>query len=565
MTEHTGNDPGQWPPPGQPQPSAPQPGQWDATQQVAPPAAGQWGQAPPHGHPGQAPDPFGGGHQSAVDESSVRTGLPLGRIGLIATVLALAGLGGFAVWRALAAPAGAATPEEAAAQVFEAADSEDLLGIVEAMLPSEREAMVQPMTDVMIELARLDVLSDDAVQGDQVNADVSGLSFDIPAEGEPGALVYEVEPLGTSEDIRWVTVTDGDLTVTFDPQQARELLGDRLGRMVEDLDPAAETQTETVDLGEEYERGEPVQFAVVEEDGSWYFSLWYTVAGFATDGRAPDLALAATPVGAGSAEEAASLFLENLIELELTGAMSLLDPEEFRAAYDYWGEFGPEVAAEAASVRRDAAAEGFSWDVISVGAGSEDRNGRTVATIEEMTVGFTSTAVGSEADLTVGISVDGLVIDGTIQGEAVQATIDGERAVGQGTIDGQGFEFDLDLVTYEGFAQVGVDRFDMTRQGDCLLITINNTDTEEVCGDDFGAGGDPFASLELQQEYQDTFSEIGTPGLTVVERDGRWYVSGFPTYAYTIVDFLKVVDPEEFDELLDSYEELLEGLDDFDL
>lgn len=565
MTEHAGNDPGHWPPPGRPEQPQPEPGRWDATEQVVPPQAAQWGQTPPPGVPGQPPDPLASGGQSVVQEGSVRTGLPLGRLGLIATVLVLAGLGGFAVWRALSAPGGAATPEEAAAQVFEAADSEDLLGIVEAMLPSERAAMVEPMTDVMIELARLDVLSEDAVQDDRFNADLSGLSFDIPADGEPGALVYEVEPLGSSEDIRWVTVTDGDLTVTFDPQQAKELLGDRLGRMIDEVDPDAQIQTETVDLGEEYDRGEPVQFAVVEEDGSWYFSLWYTVAGFATDGEAPDLALAATPVGAGSAEEAASAFLEHLIEFELTGAMSLLDPEEFRAAYDYWGEFGPELAAEAAAARQDAAAQGFSWEVLSIGSGSEERNGRTVATIDELTLGFTSTDPGFEADLAIGLSADGLLIGGTVQGEPVEVRIDQQRAVGQGVIDGQRFQLDLDLVTYEGFAQVGPDRFDMTRRGDCLLVTINNEETEEVCGDDFGTGGDPFAGLELQQEYQDTFSEIGTPGLTVVERDGRWYVSGFPTYGYMIVDFLKVVDREEFDELLDSYEELFDGLDDFDL
>ncbi|MEL6981095.1 MAG: hypothetical protein AAFO29_01595 [Actinomycetota bacterium] len=558
--------PAQAPLPGYQQPQ--QPGQWDATQHVTPPpppAPGQWTQTPPPPPPPGAPDPYG--HQPAVQQSSVKTGLPIGRLGLIATVVLLAGLGGFAVWRALSAPGGAATPEEAAAEVFEAADSEDLLGIVEAMLPSEREAMVEPMTDIMIELARLDVLSDEAINGDQVNADVSGLSFDIPAEGEPGALVYDVEPLGTSENIQWVTVTDGLLTATFDPDQARELLGDRLGDLVDEMDTSSGggLETETVDLGEEYRNGEPLQFAVVEEDGSWYFSLWYTVAGFATDFEEPDLGRALNPIGADSGEAAAAQFLQDLIVLDITGAMTMLDPEEFRAAYDYWGEFGPELADGASALRDDALAEGFTWEVVSIGADSEERNGRTVATIDEMTMGFTSTQVGSEADLIVGISADGLVVDGTIQGQPIQATIDTERATASGVIDGQVFELDVDLATYEGFAQVGPDRFDMSRVGDCLLVTINNEETEEVCGDDFG-GSDPFASLEFQQEYQETFAEIGTPGFTVVERDGRWYVSGFPTYAYGVVDFLKVIEPEEFDELLDSYEELLEGVGgDFDL
>ncbi len=552
MTEHRQDEPGHWPPPAPPRPGPPGSG-WDrpdVTTPLAPPEAGPGGPAPP----------------VAMSQSSVTTGLPLGRLGLVATVLVLAGLGGFAVWRALDGPRGAATPEEAAAGLFEAAEREDLLGVIETMLPSEREAMVEPMTDMMIELARLEVLDDDTVDGGRLADDISGLTFDVPAEGEPGALVYEVQPLGTSDTIRWVTVTDGDLTVTFDPTVAREALGDRLGRLVDriDPDPDARTQTEIIDLGREHELGNPLQFAVVEEDGSWYFSLWYTVAGFATDGRAPDLALAATPVGAASPEEAASRFLENLVELELTGAMGLLDPDEFRAAYDYWGEFGPELADGAARLRGDAAAEGVTWEVVSVRAGSEERNGRTVATIDAVTIGFTSTAEGAMVDLTVTLGADGLAVDGTIQGAPFRATIDRERAVGRGTIDGQAIEFDVDLLTYEGFAVVGPDRFDLVRRGDCLLVTINRSDTEEVCGDDIGTAS-PFASLDLQRDYQELIDEVGNPGLTVVERDGRWYVSGFPTYAHSVVDILRVMEPEELDELLASYEDLLEDLDAFDL
>ncbi len=569
--------PGQWAPPPDPaaQPPPAQPDPWSAGAQ--PPPTPGWSQQPPAQQPPpQQPDPWGqppqqaagplgtpghdpmalGGPPSTVHQGDVRTGLPLGRIGLIVTVLALAGLGGFAVWRALDDPGGAATPEEAAAQVFDAAESEDLLGVIENMLPSERESMVEPMTDIMIELARLDILADEAVEGDQLNS-LEGFTIDFPDEGQVGELVYDIEPLGSSESIRWVTVTDGLMTVTLDPREFRDGLGERFAEWIdaEMAEEDLEVQTEIVDLGDEFDTGAPLQFAVVEEDGSWYFSAWYTVAGFATDFRAPDLALAPNPVGGDSPEQAATRFLEGVIEFDLLTAMTMLDPDEFRAAYDYWAEYGPELVDGAADVRNQAAAEGFSWDVRSIEASSEDRNGRKVATISDMVVGLVGSADGIDVDVAIGLGQEGFRVDGTVQGSPIEVLVTQERASGRGSIEGESFDFDIDLVTYEGFAQFAGDRYDMVRNGDCLTVTINGTDSETLCGDELGA--DPSVAFDFQEDYQNLIDDIGTPGLTVVERDGRWYVSGFPTYAYTIVDWLKAVDEEEFDEFLDSYEELV--------
>ena len=559
--------PGQAQPPQWGQPQAPQPDpyqqQWGQPQAPQPdPYQQQWGQSqqPPAGPGGYDPNQFGGLPGQSVDKGSVRSGLPLARIGLIATVVLLAGLGGFAIWRALSSPGGAATPEEAAAEVFDSIENEDVLGVVEIMLPSERESMVEPVTDIMIELARLDIIADDTVEGDQLN-NFTGLTVDFPDEGQPGALVYDVEPLGSSEDIRWVTVTDGMMTVTFDPQELEDGLGERFSEWI-DADDLTTTgsgiETETVDLGDEYDFGTPLQFAVVEEDGSWYVSLWYTVAGFATDFEAPDLALAPTPAGAGSPEEAASQWVESLIELDLLTVMTLMDPDEFRAAYDYWGRYGPDLVSGAADLRVDAEREGVRWDVVSVAASSEDRNGRRLATIDELVLAVTSTADGAEADLTVGLNSDGLRVDGTIQGGPVEVAISQERATGQGVIEGESFEFDIDLVAYEGFAELGPDRFQFSRDGDCLVITTNG-ESDRLCEEELGT--DPAAAFDLQQDYQNFLDDIGTPGLTVVERDGRWYVSGFPTYAYAIVDFLKAVDKDEFDEFVDSYVDLIEDME----
>lgn len=506
--------------------------------------------------PQQPPmEPYFG--ESVVSTGTVRTGAGWGRVALLATVLVVAAAAGFALWRALDGPSGPATPEEAAAQLFESVDNEDLLGVIEVLLPSERESMVEPATDLVAELVRLDVLSDQAIDDGEL-ADISGITFDFAHEGELGELAYEVAPLGGSESVRWVTVTDGTVEVAFDPAAAQDGLGEAALDWA-GIDPAEELeiQTETVDLGAEYDRGEPLEFAVVEEDGAWYVSLWYTVAGIASDGEAPNPLAAPAPVGGGSPEEAAEQFLRSVIELDVGTGVATLDPQEFRALYDYWGRIGPDIVEGASEARGEAAAEGFSWAVESVSASSSERNGRTVATFDELAVRFASTASGAEADVLVALGGGGLSVDGTVLGAPFEVRIDQERATGHGTIEGDDFEFDIDVVTYEGYFRIGPDRVDLSREGDCLVVSVDG-EREVLCDEEFGLGGST-AALDIQADWQTIADRAGTPGLTMVERDGRWYVSGFPTWMYGVTDFLKATDREQLDELVDSYRELLDS------
>jgi hypothetical protein len=476
----------------------------------------------------------------------------------VATVAVLAGIGGFAIWRALESPAGPASPDEAASRFFESAESEDLLGIVELMLPSERQSMIEPLTDIAIELVRLDQLSDDVVDDGRL-AGVSGVTVDFHDEGQLGQLVYEVAPLGGSETVHWVTVTGGMATVTFDPVVARDNLGQTLldwfGAEIDDTD--LEVQTEVVDLAEASAAGQPLEFAVVEEGGAWYVSLWYTVAAQGSGGSGPDPLAAPTPNGGATAESAAADFVRSAVELDLARSVTLLDPEEFRALYDYWGHFGPDLVDEAGAARGDAAAEGVSWTVESITTSAEERNGRTVATVDGMAVRFTSEAVGAEADVVVGLDSDGLSIDGTLLGQPLTVSVDGERAMGRGVIEGDAFEFDLDLRTYEGYAQIGPDLIELARDGECLVVTAAG-ERQRICDDDLGLSGSS-AALDIQEDWEAILADAGTPGLTMVERDGRWYVSGAPTVLHGINDFLVAVDRERLEELIDSYGELVEG------
>lgn len=479
---------------------------------------------------------------------------------LLGTLAVVFAVGGFAVWRALSGPSGGAdTPEEAASMFFGSVNDEDLLGVAEIMLPSERESVLKPSAAVLVELARLDLLSDNAVDGDGNVQDFSGLEFDIPGPDEVGALQYEVTPIGGREDLHWVVVTDGLIDVTYNPQELVDGLGGRFAEWIneESTPQDMEIQTSTLDLREEFEFGEPLQFAVVEENGSYFVSLYYTVAGLATDQQAPNFARAPEPVGSGTPEAAVVDMMTNLVALDAEGVLTMMDPEEFRAAYDYWDTYSPDMVQALDDALFEASREGFSWKLASAQASSENRNGRRIATIDEMVFEVSSVAEGAEAELTITINADGLILQGTVLGGPVDLMISAEAIKGSGTIEGELIEVDFNLLTYEGYYSFGGERVDVTREGDCIVLRFSG-DFQEFCDEQIGLQGSN-SMLDFQRDYEDAFGDVGAPGFTVVERDGRWYVSGFPTFGYAMVDGLKALDKEEFDRLIESYEELLES------
>ena len=546
--------------PAQPYQQPPHGYQQPPTQAVG---ADGWHQQPP-----QQPGPYGA-QPVAGDwtNEAVKTGFgsKFGRIGVVVAVLLIGAVGGFAIWRALAGPSGAETPVAAADMFFDSLNNEDLLGLAEISAPSERRSLLEPTTDVLLELERLDILSDDVVDGNGDIADFSGITFDIPADGEPDALVFETAPISGRDDLHWVTVTGGAMEVTYDPQVFRDFLGGRFAEWLESDGDGSDLpiETERVDFAEELADGTPLEFAVVEEDGGFFVSLWYTVAGLATEGADTRLSPPPAPIGADSPEQAAIDVLDNLVDLDAEGVLTMLDPEEFRAAYDYWGNYSPDLIAEWEQAKADAAAEGVTWDLVSAEARSEERNGRRVAIYDELVFSIVSTNADAPADLTITVDGDGIVVDGTIQNSPVDLSITGTTIFGSATIDGEIYAIDFDIATYEGWYRIGTEVVNITREGDCILLSTS-TDQELVCDDDFGFTGTS-ALLDFRQDWESAIEGAGSPGLTMVERDGRWYLAGFPSYAYLGVDLLKALEPEELDTLIDDYEDLIEsGIDEVD-
>ena len=78
--------------------------------------------------------------------------------------VAILGAGVFAVTRIAgdSSSGGASSPEAAANDFLDALDQEDVLGLVDVLLPGERDTFRQPLQDLVGELKRLEVLSSDA-------------------------------------------------------------------------------------------------------------------------------------------------------------------------------------------------------------------------------------------------------------------------------------------------------------------------------------------------------------------------------------------------------------------
>ncbi|MEZ5378669.1 MAG: hypothetical protein R2733_19360 [Acidimicrobiales bacterium] len=466
------------------------------TQQWQPPMA-------PPAAPGGAGNSFEmygtGPAAPSTTESSVRRGPKhLGRLGLAAALVVTAGVGGYVVKSALSDPAGPQSPGEAFEQFFVAVDNEDLAGVLELLPPGERETLVEPTAAVMRQLQRLEVL-DPA-------ADTSALGgFDLTVSG----VSYSVEELDPR--LAWVTTTGGTITGTnLDADQLPfgSVIRDAMDSAEEaangqTLDEAmAETEGQSNDLGQD-----PFSLAVVEDDGGWYVSLTYTMAESArrdAEMLFPGLGNGPAPVGGATPGDAVKGLVQSAIDLDLGGVIAHLDPVEMAALYDYSPLFLDDVDAGAQSFTDEVG--DLTLDRLDVR--SWERNGRTMVGID----GFAGSLSGIDP----------------YSGEPIDGSID----------------------------------FD----GDCYTVTMAG-ETEELCASDAAASAD---AADVQQLAKDMIDELGIDisafedltfpeqGITVVERDGRWYVSTVPSMMYPMAEILEQFEADSFTNLVDSITALIE-------
>ena len=177
-----------------------------------------------------------------------------------AVVIGLLGLVGGAIFFARSvtdkAATGAKTPELAVQRLFDALANEDALGVMETLAPAERDALSGRIQAITKELGRLGILSKDLDLGDIRGIDLAFTNLKFATESlAPG--------------FSSVKLTQGRSTYRIDP--ASSPLGDYLRGVLPRS--AAKAVSGSDDLA-----GEDINFTVIQNDGSWYVSLWYTIA-----------------------------------------------------------------------------------------------------------------------------------------------------------------------------------------------------------------------------------------------------------------------------------------------
>jgi hypothetical protein len=170
--------------------------------------------------------------------------------GGVVAVLAVGAAGVFAVRQySGSTQGGAATPTELGAELMTAIEQEDVLGMVDTLVPGERDVMRDPLIDLVAELTRLDVLAE--------GADLSSIAgFDVELASEA------VTARGTNVDDIVNVDMRADATVMVDGSVVPigELITDNM-----DPDDLTELRRSSETSTEDFE----ATLTAVELDGRW--------------------------------------------------------------------------------------------------------------------------------------------------------------------------------------------------------------------------------------------------------------------------------------------------------
>jgi hypothetical protein len=397
------------------------------------------------------------------------------QLGAIAAVTALLGAGGFTTYSFLAAGnnGGAATPEEAVSTFVSAIDHSDVLGMIDATLPEEVGVLRDAVDSTTSDAKRLELLGSDF---DASGIKGLGMSFND----------LKLETNYLDGDLATVTATGGSFTLSFDPKtfpfgsKVRELLTDaQASRHAKDLGTATDP---------------PALLMTVQRDGRWYVSLEYTVAEYVRRSAGWDLPDAVTraPIGFDSPDAAANAFYDRLAALDLRGALDTFAPGEDAMA---WLAQSWIADAETAITRGRAAGwtvglSGLTYETI--GSGSH----RTLNPITFKLQGTVPAGFGQSSGSSADPSLPPVVSSST--GAPQPFTI--ERADGCTTYRGDGVKNVFGL-------------------GDSPLF-------KPVDGGFQLCGTGPVGAMSLLL-ISTGLAEL--PAVSVVESEGKWYVSPLGT------------------------------------
>jgi hypothetical protein len=272
------------------------------------------------------------------------------------------------------------SPEEAVRRMLRALADEDVIGVLEALPPSEREVFQAELPRLTEQLERLEILGK-GFRLEQVKG--VDLSFrDI-----------ELSSRTIGDGVSAVRITGGRVSYSVIPAELE------LGGFLEDLvDLPTEPQTGSEPIvSDDPDDNEPI--IVILEDGRWHVSLYYSIAEGAraeSGAPVPKFGEGVEPRGEASPEKAAEALIRAGLALDVERAIALVDPKEGRALHDYAPLFIDD--AEAAASEAD-----FSG---------------TLNSIE-----FSSKSLG---DGRTAVSLEKFDFDVSIEGETASVTFDGE-------------------------------------------------------------------------------------------------------------------------------------------
>jgi len=296
------------------------------------------------------------------------------------------GAGAFAVANVGGSSSGSDSPEAAVRKLLDAASHEDILGALDTLPPGERDTIKQPLVDVVNELKRLDILSADAkldaVKGAQVEfSDVKMSKTNV----------------GDGKTVVTVAVTGGEVKLGFDPSKLP--VGDfLLKNALNGQRPSGDSGTTSHTLSDD----DNIKIATVNVGGSWYVSLWYTVAELAraeANLPAPEFGHGIANNGADSPEGAVQELAKAAAALDVRRVIELTPPDEARVLHDY----GPLFVTKAEDAVKKLKSENNF-------------------TINEPKLELTSSGSGSRRT----VSVTSAELSGTVKGDDFRASISGD-------------------------------------------------------------------------------------------------------------------------------------------
>lgn len=276
-------------------------------------------------------EPVGPTEILPVDVASV----PLGHHGVrgrallaVAAAVVLVGAGtGTSLALSGSTGGGASTPGAAVDNLFTALGRSDVIGLLDALAPGERNAIEPGLQDIFGQLKRINILSPDADLGH-----LTGLSARYQG--------FTTSTDQLAPDVAAVTVTGGSVTGSVDPSQLplasyfKDLLGVAL---------QGKPQTATSPASGNFVVG------TEEVGGGWYVSLGYTIAinALKTEGRsgAPPASAAVVAVGASTPEGAVQDLFNAVSNLDLQGLLAGLPPDEMAAVDAYAPDWLPQAQA----------------------------------------------------------------------------------------------------------------------------------------------------------------------------------------------------------------------------